>query len=30
MAYISRSFGTFIALSLNGAGPAEWSMNNPG
>ena len=30
MAYISQLFEIFIALSLNGAGSAEWFMNNPG
>jgi hypothetical protein len=30
MAYISRLFGTFILLSLNGADSAERFMNNPG
>jgi hypothetical protein len=30
MAYMSQLFETFIALSLNGAGSAEWFMNNSG
>jgi hypothetical protein len=30
MAYISRLFGTFIALSLDRADFAEGFMNNPG
>jgi hypothetical protein len=30
MAYMSQLFETFIAHSLNGAGSAEWFMNNPG
>ena len=30
MAYMSHLFETFIAVSLNGPGSAEWFMNNPG